>query len=222
MSAPNPQGPNQGPTAGPPPPPPRHPRPEPDDPLSGVPPVPPGGEWGEQADHQPIPPITHVFTPKEIGFIQHMMVTTPKGFLVGTHPGFDTNIRVLGMGALAFTDLNLTMPVTQYSFQNLPPQLNSLITLGAQYYMMLMMQAGYSLIDINYNDNGFTMSIDRSVKIRDAAVPIKEQWEKMILNYKRALMLSNGGVGLGTPRYQSNMSRFLGMLGGGAFGWNIP
>jgi len=88
--------------------------------------------------------------------------------------------------------------------------------------MMLMMMAGFSLIDINYNDNGFSLSVDRATKISAAADKIKEQWEKQIINFKHCLLLHNGGMGLGTPRYQSNIGRFIGMLGNGAFGWGIP
>ena len=152
-----------------------------------------------------------------------MMVITPSGFMKGCNSsGFDTNIRLLGMACLALTDLNLTPPCTQYTLNTIPPQLQCLITLGAQYYMMLMMMAGFSLIDINYNDNGFSLSVDRATKISAAADKIKEQWEKQIINFKHCLLLHNGGMGLGTPRYQSNIGRFIGMLGNGAFGWGIP
>jgi hypothetical protein len=182
------------------------------------------GETPQSVPFQPIPPITHVFTPTEIAFIQNMMVTTPSGFMKGCGQagGFDMSIRLLGMACLALTDINLTPPCTQYTLNTLPPQLQCLITLGSQYYMMLMMMAGFSLIDINYNDNGFSLSVDRAAKISAAADKIKEQWEKQIMNFKHCLLLHNGGVGLGTPRYQSNIGRFIGMLGNGAFGWGIP
>jgi hypothetical protein len=171
---------------------------------------------------QPVAAPTHVFTPRELEFIQATMAITPTGFLKGCSPGFDMNIRLLGMAYLGLSDFNTTNPCTHYTINNYPPELKYLLVLGTQTYMMLMMQAGFALIDINYNDNGFSLSIDRASKIAAAYDKVKEMWEKQIRNYKNCLMLHNGGEGLGTPRFQSNISRTIGILGGGAYGWNIP
>ena len=171
---------------------------------------------------QPIPPITHVFTQREIELIQSVMIVTPSGFLKGCNSGFDMNIRLLGMAALALSDFNTTNPCTNFTVQNYPPAIRSLLVLGTQAYMMLMMMAGFALIDINYNDNGFSLSVDRASKISAAYEKILAMWEKQVRNYKNCLMMHNGGQGLGTPRFQSNIGRFIGMLGDGAFGWNVP
>jgi hypothetical protein len=177
----------------------------------------------QDSPHQPIPPLVHTFTPKEVEFIQKLMTVTPTGFLQGCTPGFDTNIRLLGMGSLALSDLNLMPPCTQYNFETLPPQLHYLLILGTQAYMMLMFQAGFSLVDISYSDNGFSLTIDRAGKVASAYEKVLAMWERQLLNYKHCLLLKNGGVGLGTPRFQSNLSRMIGMLtSGGAFGWGMP
>ncbi len=170
----------------------------------------------------PVPTFTHTFTQAELDLIQAIMVVTPTGFLKGCNPGFDMNYRLLGMAALALTDFNVTNPCTGYTFQNYPPNIKYMLVLGTQVFTMAMMQAGFALIDINYNDNGFSLSVDRSAKIAAAYEKLKELWKEQVRNYKNCYMLHNGGVGLGTPRFQSNIGRFIGMLGDGAFGWNIP
>lgn len=177
----------------------------------------------DDTPQQPIPPLLHTFTPKEVQFIQGLMAVTPTGYLQGCTPGFDTNIRLLGMGALALSDLNLTPPCTQYNYENLPPQLRSLLVLGTQTYMMLMFMSGFALIDITYSDNGFSMTIDRSAKISAAYDKMLAMWEKQLQNYKHCVLLHNGGIGLGTPRFQSSFSRMMGMLSSGsAYNWGMP
>lgn len=178
----------------------------------------------QDAPHQPIPPVTHAFTPTEIEFIQQMMLVTPSGYLQGCTPGtYDTNMRLLGMVAFALTELNLTAPCTHYRLETLPPDLKPLLILGAQSNMMLMFMAGFALIDINYSDNGFTLTIDRSAKISAAYDKVYERWQDQIRKFKNCLLLHNGGMGLGTPRFQSNFSRMMGMLtSGGAYGWGMP
>ena len=73
---------------------------------------------GQPVPHQPIPRPQHNFTQPEIYFIEEMLKTTPSGFLRGCPPGFDTNIRLLGVGAMALAQFNLTMPQSYFNFNN--------------------------------------------------------------------------------------------------------
>lgn len=181
-----------------------------------------GANMPADVPSQVIPPIVHKFTPREIEFIQAVMTVSPTGFFKGCTPGFDLSYRVLGVAAFALMDFNVTNPCTNYTLENFPKEIKPMLVLGSQVFMLAMAQAGFALIDINYNDNGFSLSVDRSAKIRAAYDTLKELWKEQIRNYKNCFMMHNGGVGLGTPRFQSNIGRFIGMLGGGAFGWNIP
>lgn len=162
------------------------------------------------------------FSPKELLFIQDLMAITPKSFLVGCNPGFDQKIRLLGIAALALNDLNNAMPITRYTFDTFPDSQKYLLIFGTQNYLMLMEQMRFSLIDISYSDGGLSLSVDRVSKIGAVHEKFAKNWENMVLTYKRGLAMSMGGMGLGTPRFQSNMGRLIaGMSGGSAFGWGF-
>ena len=162
------------------------------------------------------------FTPSEKMCLDHIKAITPKGFLEGCEPGFDTDIRLLGMAALALQDYNSMPPCENYTFRNLPAGLCTSIAMGTQYYLALMKQMEMSLIDISYSDNGLSISFNRVTNLGAAILNLEKPWLRMIENRKKCLIVGMGGVGLATPRFQSNLSRFIGLLGNGAYGWNIP
>lgn len=172
---------------------------------------------------EPIPSRLHrALTPGEKKCLDAMRAITPKGFLEGCPEGFDTDIRLLGMAALALQDYNSMPPCENFKFGSLPDGLCTTIAMGAQYYLALMKQMEMSLIDISYSDNGLSISFNRVANIGQAIANLEKPWLRMIENRKKCVIVSIGGLGLATPRFQSNLSRFIGMLGGGAYGWNIP
>jgi len=162
------------------------------------------------------------FTPTELHFIQELMAVTPKSFLEGCNPGFDQKIRLLGIAALALEDLNNAPPKTGYNFNTFPQEHKALLVFGTQLYLMMFEQMRFSLIDLSYADGGLSISFDRVSKLGAVYDKMKVQWDMMVGNYKKNLLVSMGGAGLGTSRYQSNLSRMIGMLGNGAYGWNLP
>lgn len=189
----------------------------PNQPLSYTPPMTP-----PPVPTAPIGAINKAFTPVELALVQDLMAITPKGFLEGCNPGFDQKIRLLGVAALALQDINNMPPETRFTFNTLPDYQRQLLLFGTQVYLMLFEQMRFSLIDISYSDGGLSITLDRVGKIGNAFDKTKTQYEKMLTNFKMNLLVQSGGVGLGTPRYQSNLSRFISMLGNGAYGWNIP
>lgn len=170
-----------------------------------------------------IPTELHrALTPGEETCLRQIKAITPKGFLEGCPPGFDTDIRLLGMAALALQDYNSMPPCENYTFGSLPTGLCTTIAMGTQYYLALMKQMEMSLIDISYSDNGLSINFNRVANIGAALANLEKPWLRMIENRKKCVIVSIGGIGLATPRFQSNLSRFIGMLGNGAYGWNIP
>lgn len=166
--------------------------------------------------------LARSFTPSEKNCLDQIKAITPKGFLEGCEPGFDTDIRLLGMAALALQDYNSMPPCENYTFGNLPAGLCTSIAMGTQYYLALMKQMEMSLIDISYNDNGLSITFNRVTNLGAAITNLEKPWLRMIENRKKCVIVGMGGVGLATPRFQSNLSRFIGLLGNGAYGWNIP
>ena len=166
--------------------------------------------------------LARSFTPSEKNCLDQIKAITPKGFLEGCEPGFDTDIRLLGMAALALQDYNSMPPCENYTFGNLPAGLCTSIAMGTQYYLALMKQMEMSLIDISYNDNGLSITFNRVTNLGAAITNLEKPWLRMIENRKKCVIVGMGGVGLATPRFQSNLSRFIDLLGNGAYGWNIP
>lgn len=162
------------------------------------------------------------FTAQELALIQDIMAVTPRGFLEGCNPGFDQKIRILGIAALALNDINNMPPITSYTFTNLPAGQRAMLIFGVQIYLMLFEQMRFSLIDLSYSDGGLSLNFDRVAKIGAAFDKMKVQWDLMLGNFKKSLIFKQGPMGLTTPRYQSNLSRMVGMLGNGAYGWQIP
>ena len=171
----------------------------------------------------PIPSDLHrAFTPSEKRCLDSIKAVTPKSFLEGCPPGFDTDIRLLGMAALALQDYNSMPPCEDYTFGALPQGLCTSLAMGTQYYLAVFKQMELSLIDISYSDNGLSINFNRVSNLNVSIANLEKPWLRMIENRKKCVIVSIGGIGLATPRFQSNLSRFIGMLGNGAYGWNIP
>ncbi len=162
-----------------------------------------------------------MFTQQEAAIIERVRQITPKAFLRGCGEGFSTDIRLLGMFSLALIDYNSAPPREGLRSSNVPEDRIALLIYGTEMYIMQFMMAKYTLIDISYSDGGLSVNLDRVSKLKVAYDTFEKTWLRLLGQVKGGVLLAQGGVGLGTPRFQSNMSRFIGMLGDGAFGWGI-
>ena len=163
-----------------------------------------------------------VFTTRQAHIIERVRVITPKAFLKNAAEGFTTDIRLLGLFSLSLLDVNNAPPRQSYTTNNLPDDLLELVVYGTEKYIVTFMMQKYALIDISYSDGGLSINLDRVGKLKTVYDVLLADWERILGNYKKGVLLAQGGAGLATPRFQSNLSRFIGMLGNGAFGWNIP
>ncbi len=167
--------------------------------------------------------IASVFTPNEQAMIEALLRVTPKSLLESVDDGHERDFKLLGIAQWALNDYNYQLPATSYTFDGLPRELRSLIAFGTQLFLMSMKQAEFSLIDINYNDNGLSISFDRVSKIAAAMDKVSGLWKLQIENNKKALAMAQGGAGLGVFRFQGTLSRYLNLVGeGSAVGWGIP
>jgi len=157
-------------------------------------------------------------------FLQSLYRVTPKGFTEPEMSIQDRNYKMLGMAGLAIQDFNLMPPQQNASIDYLGgfKQFWPLFTLGTNYYVATFKRLDFTLVDISYSDGGLTLNVDRVGKIGQSLADLEKIWLRTLQNHKWGLSLQQGGVGLGTPRFQSNISKFVGMLSDGAFGWGIP
>ena len=163
-----------------------------------------------------------ILTPSQQRIIDKLVAVIPASFLASTPPGMARNIRLLGLVGLALSDINNAHPRTGYSFDSFPSNQYDFLVMATMMWTLLFEQARYSLADISYSENGYSITLDRTSKIGASITNFKLMYDTQLTNFKNGLMLQFGGAGLSTPRFKSNLSRFISILGNGAFGWNIP
>jgi hypothetical protein len=162
-------------------------------------------------------------TPKETAFLADLKRFVPKPFLNTCDDPDERDEKLLFVARGALADYNFMPPVEGFTINSLPDEVEPIIVMATNYWIMALRQQEFSLIDISYSDNGLSVNLDRVSKIGAALANIEKMYLRVLQNRKNVVLLQNGGFGLRTARYQSNFSRFVGMLGtGGAFGWNMP
>jgi hypothetical protein len=147
----------------------------------------------------------------------------PHSFYNTEPQGFGRDLKMLAMAALAMNDLNQVTPRTGYSIKNVNDTLVPMLITGTTMWVMIFLQAEYTLVDVSYSENGFSINLDRVAKLGTSIERFEKMYKDQLYAFKNALVMSNGGVGLGSPRFQGGISRMVMALGSGsAFGWNIP
>ena len=157
-------------------------------------------------------------------FLEQVRRVLPKGFAESCPEGKERDFKTLGIAGLAIMDFNLMPPLDGASVDNIQgyKSLWPLFTLGTTFYVMTFKQADFSLVDIVYSDGGLSINLDRVGKIGASLTNMEKMWLRQLQNHKYTRVLYQGGLGLGTPRFASNISKMISMLGDGAFGWGIP
>jgi hypothetical protein len=163
-----------------------------------------------------------ILTPAQQKLVFKLTAVTPAGFLAPTPPGMARDIRLLGLIGLALSDINNAPPREGWTIDSFPQNQYDFLVFATQIWILLMAQMQYSLADVSYTENGYSINLDRTTKIGSAFANFKLMYDAQLTNYKNNILMANGGMGLATPRYQSNLSRFISILGNGAYGWNIP
>jgi hypothetical protein len=161
------------------------------------------------------------FTPQQIFLLNEIKSITPRGYVEGIPNSFDVDIRLLGFASQAISDYNLMPPQEAWTTSFYPPDLPPLVAFGTQVYLAILKQMELALIDISYNDNGLSISFNRTANLNTSITTMKTLWERRVWDRKRGYITAMGGMGLATPRWNSSLSRFLDLLGNGAFGWGI-
>jgi len=131
--------------------------------------------------------------------------------------------KILAYANLILAEINSFPPLTGFTINDVPsnPILAELLYFGITLMTELFLQARATLEDFQYNDNGLSLNVDQVGKISQSYANLLAFYQQMILNYKKTLIFSMvGAVGLGTPRYQSQIGQFLKISLGSAFSWN--
>jgi hypothetical protein len=161
----------------------------------------------------------NTFTSAEQLCIQQSRKLMPEIFSRNT-PDF----KILAYANLVLSDINFFPPYTNFTITDAVnnPNLANLLYFGIYLMTELFLQARATLEDFQYNDNGLSLNVDQVGKIAQSYANTLEFYRSMIVNFKKTQIFVVGAVGLGTPRYQSQIGQFLKISLGSAFSWNVP
>jgi hypothetical protein len=164
-------------------------------------------------------PFATTFTSAEQIVIQQSRKLMPEIFSRNTR-----DEKILAYANLILTDINFFPPFTNFTITDVVnnPNLANLLYFGISLMTELFLQARATLEDFQYNDNGLSLNVDQVGKISQSYANMLQFYQQMIINFKKTQIFAVGAVGLGTPRYQSQIGQFLKISLGSAFSWNVP
>ena len=160
-------------------------------------------------------------TATEIRILQKVRNVLPKPFLnkeaFGDIDDISMNRRILSYVDLVINDMNWVHPVTGYSVRSFPEGLDGTLVLGVNAFTALFMQLKWTLNDVSYTDNGFSITLDRVGKLNSSYENMLKLYQGQVLNIKNYLW-SQSIIALGTPRYQNVLGQFVRATFGFSFG----
>ena len=79
------------------------------------------------------------------------------------------------------------------------------------------MAGDVSFEDFTYNDNGLSLTLDRTGKLGQVNERVTKMYNTMKFNIKKYYSASAGPKGLGYPRFTAQMSSFMRILYGAGY-----
>lgn len=136
----------------------------------------------------------------------------PAKFITGM--GQDADARILAFALLTLADINLTPPMTAWTFENVPPILIPVLAFGLQYFATMFLMAGYALQDFGYSDSSLSLSIDHTGKLSPVLINLMNQYHLMAKKTKNSMFFKIAGKpsNLMTRSYTSVISQYMGAL----------
>lgn len=155
------------------------------------------------------------FTPKQQLIIDKSRTLMPDNFSINT-----TDEKILAYADVVLSDINIFPPLTGFTTESVPDVLLPVLFFGISLFTELFLQCRATLEDFDYNDNGLSVRVDQVGKIDASYRNLLEVYRNMISNFKKTQITAIGGVGLSTPRFQSQIGQFLKIALGSSFMWN--
>jgi hypothetical protein len=153
---------------------------------------------------------------------QKLIICKTRQLLPENFSSNTTDEKILAYAEVVLSDLNLFPPLTGFTTETVPDTMLPVLFFGISLFSELFLQMRATLEDFSYNDNGLSVVVDQVSKINQSYINMLEMYRMMITNFKKTQILAVGGVGVGTPRYQSQIGQFLKVALGSAFTWNQP
>lgn len=156
-----------------------------------------------------------MFTAKQQMIIDKSRTLMPDNFSINT-----SDEKILAYADVVLSDINIFPPLTGFTTESVPDVLLPVLFFGISLFTELFLQCRATLEDFDYNDNGLSVRVDQVGKIDSSYRNLLEVYRNMISNFKKTQITAIGGVGLSTPRFQSQIGQFLKIALGSSFMWN--
>lgn len=148
------------------------------------------------------------------------MIATSKALMPERFRATATDDRVLQFVEIVVADINAIPPMESMVVDTLPITIVPIVRFGSSLYAQIFHQMRATLDDFNWNDQGVTVAIDQTAKVNTSLVNMTKAYERMITNWKKTRIIAQGGRGLATPRFQSQLGQFLKIALGSSFLFN--
>ena len=160
-------------------------------------------------------PTGQPLTTKELAMIRDSFVLMPERFRGTADDG-----RILQFAEIVVADINAIPPAEYLTIDTLPQHIVPIVRFGVSLYAQLFHQMRATLDDFTWSDQGVTVAVDQTMKVNTSITNVTKAYERMLVNYKKTRVIAQGGRGLGTPRYQSQLGQFLKIALGSSFLFN--
>lgn len=160
-------------------------------------------------------PTGGVLSDKEKAIVRDSLALMPERFRATADEG-----RVLQFIEIVVADINAIPPTEILTVDTLPDQLVPIVRFGSSLYAQIFHQMRATLDDFTWNDQGITVAVDQTMKLQTSIANVTKAYERMLVNYKKTRVIAQGGRGLGTPKYQSQLGQFLKIALGSSFLFN--
>ena len=161
-------------------------------------------------------PVGGNFTVKEAELVAASKSLMPERFRATA-----TDDRILNFLEVVVADINAIPPMENMTVDTLPDNIIPIVRFGASYYSSIFHQMRATLDDFTWNDQGVTVAIDQTQRVNTSLVNMTKAYERMITNWKKTRIIAQGGRGLATPRFQSQLGQFLKIALGSSFLFNV-
>ena len=99
---------------------------------------------------------------------EQRLVNTVKCIITPWISQFCTDDDIRGGIILAMNAINMYPPTTNFTIDTFPATLEPLLTSGAAAFSLMFRYLGVAITDLSYSDMGFSLSIDRGTKVKEA------------------------------------------------------
>ena len=152
---------------------------------------------------------------RQLKLVNDCKLLLPPAFIINCN-----DQRLAAFIDMVIGDFNYFPPFTGYDLNSLPVQYETVVKFGVEVFTLMFMQQTWTLQDFGWSDGGISLNLDRVSKIDTAYKNSLDMYKNMIINVKRYELMSYGGRGLGTPRFQSQIGQFLKVALGSSYSWN--